>query len=258
MILRRLSQSLKEQNWTAIVIEFILLIVGVFVGIQMANWNEERNDRKSEKDYLLRLQQEIVEILPQAKADHGFLVDDMALIEQLRAYLATGQGGNVLDARHCVSAGRSHIYASTIYYPPTIKELISTGRILLIRDPVIKTAIVSFDQSHNAITQLRTDIQIDRQVLARHHPALINSGLSINWTGTVCDFEGMRKDQAFLNDFTDNIRRYRAFTNEYENRQVKGLEALVAALASEKPGKSLQTPAKTSKASSSIEKRVDQ
>ena len=29
MILRRLSQSLKDQNWTAIVIEFVLLVVGV-------------------------------------------------------------------------------------------------------------------------------------------------------------------------------------------------------------------------------------
>ena len=31
MILRRLTQSLKEQNWTAIWIEFILLVTGVFL-----------------------------------------------------------------------------------------------------------------------------------------------------------------------------------------------------------------------------------
>lgn len=42
MILRRLSQSLKEQNWTAIWIEFVLLVAGVFLGIQVANWNAER------------------------------------------------------------------------------------------------------------------------------------------------------------------------------------------------------------------------
>ncbi len=37
MILRRFSQSLKEQNWTAIGIEFVLLVLGVFLGIQVAN-----------------------------------------------------------------------------------------------------------------------------------------------------------------------------------------------------------------------------
>ena len=33
MILRRLSQSLKQQNWTAIWIEFVLLVAGVFASI---------------------------------------------------------------------------------------------------------------------------------------------------------------------------------------------------------------------------------
>ena len=45
MILRRLSQSLKEQNWTAIVIEFVLLVAGVFLGMQVSNWNDARVER---------------------------------------------------------------------------------------------------------------------------------------------------------------------------------------------------------------------
>ena len=46
MILRRFSQSLKEQNWTAIAIEFVLLVAGVFLGIQVANWNAARIERE--------------------------------------------------------------------------------------------------------------------------------------------------------------------------------------------------------------------
>jgi uncharacterized membrane protein len=42
MIMRRLALSLKEQNWTAICVEFVLLVLGVFLGIQAANWNEQR------------------------------------------------------------------------------------------------------------------------------------------------------------------------------------------------------------------------
>ena len=42
MIMRRLAQSLKEQNWTAICVEFVLLVLGVFLGIQAANWNGQR------------------------------------------------------------------------------------------------------------------------------------------------------------------------------------------------------------------------
>lgn len=59
MIPRRLSQSLKEQNWTAIWIEFILLVLGVFLGIQVANWNQARIFDAQEHAYLEELRDEI-------------------------------------------------------------------------------------------------------------------------------------------------------------------------------------------------------
>ena len=59
MILRRFSQSLKEQNWAAIWIEFILLVAGVFLGIQVANWNESRKDSVQEAAYLKNLAEDI-------------------------------------------------------------------------------------------------------------------------------------------------------------------------------------------------------
>ena len=55
MILRRLSQSLKEQNWTAILIEFVLLVLGVFLGIQVSNWNEQRAENAKAQAYLARI-----------------------------------------------------------------------------------------------------------------------------------------------------------------------------------------------------------
>lgn len=55
MILRRLAQSLKEQNWTAICVEFVLLVLGVFLGIQAANWNEGRADERLGRAYAQRL-----------------------------------------------------------------------------------------------------------------------------------------------------------------------------------------------------------
>ena len=59
MILRRLAQNLRQQNWTAIWIEFVLLVVGVFLGIQVSNWNEEREARQ---DYALAIERYRAEI----------------------------------------------------------------------------------------------------------------------------------------------------------------------------------------------------
>ena len=59
MILRRFSQSLNQQNWTAIAIEFVLLVLGVFLGIQVANWNETRIERDLVRGHLSEIAQDL-------------------------------------------------------------------------------------------------------------------------------------------------------------------------------------------------------
>ena len=49
MILRRLTEHLKQQHWTAIAIELVIVVLGVFIGIQVANWNEARRDHDRER-----------------------------------------------------------------------------------------------------------------------------------------------------------------------------------------------------------------
>ena len=56
MFLRRIIEHLKTQNWTAITIEFAIVIVGVFIGTQVSNWNEERLEKRDTEQLLLELQ----------------------------------------------------------------------------------------------------------------------------------------------------------------------------------------------------------
>jgi hypothetical protein len=42
MILRRITEHVKAQNWFAVGIDFLIVVVGVFIGIQVANWNVAR------------------------------------------------------------------------------------------------------------------------------------------------------------------------------------------------------------------------
>lgn len=41
-LLGRIAHHLRTQNWTAIVIEFVVVVIGVFLAFQLNNWNEER------------------------------------------------------------------------------------------------------------------------------------------------------------------------------------------------------------------------
>jgi hypothetical protein len=40
MILRRIIAHFRKQEWTAIALDFLIVVVGVFVGLQVNNWNQ--------------------------------------------------------------------------------------------------------------------------------------------------------------------------------------------------------------------------
>ena len=51
-MLRRVIKHVRNQEWTAIAIDFVIVVAGVFVGIQAANWNEVRADESRAHGYL--------------------------------------------------------------------------------------------------------------------------------------------------------------------------------------------------------------
>ncbi|MEL6216686.1 MAG: DUF6090 family protein, partial [Pseudomonadota bacterium] len=55
MILRRITQHVNDQNWFAVGIDFVIVVIGVFIGIQVANWNDARADRAKEAEFVRRL-----------------------------------------------------------------------------------------------------------------------------------------------------------------------------------------------------------
>jgi hypothetical protein len=61
MILRRVIEHVKEQNWTAVALDFFIVVLGVFIGIQVSNWNAARADHVREVRYLNNLAVEIRE-----------------------------------------------------------------------------------------------------------------------------------------------------------------------------------------------------
>jgi len=59
MILRRITEHFRKQEWTAIFLDFIIVVLGVFVGMQVSNWNAAQAAARQERVYLARLRDEI-------------------------------------------------------------------------------------------------------------------------------------------------------------------------------------------------------
>ncbi len=55
MILARIARAIREQNWFAVVLEFLIVILGVVIGFQVTAWNSARDDEARARGYLERI-----------------------------------------------------------------------------------------------------------------------------------------------------------------------------------------------------------
>lgn len=69
MILQKLTKAIRRQDWFQVVIEILIVIVGIFLGLQVQNWYEEQDERNREEFYLTQIHQELgqnIEVLDDA------------------------------------------------------------------------------------------------------------------------------------------------------------------------------------------------
>ena len=59
MILRRFMQHVKDQNWFAVGLELVVVIVGIFLGMQVTNWNDTRIENETAKVYIERVREDL-------------------------------------------------------------------------------------------------------------------------------------------------------------------------------------------------------
>ncbi|MEM7430358.1 MAG: hypothetical protein AAF351_00335 [Pseudomonadota bacterium] len=59
MLFRRIAGHIKNQDWLAVALDFVIVVVGVFIGIQVANWNDARTEYQQETSALIALRDEL-------------------------------------------------------------------------------------------------------------------------------------------------------------------------------------------------------
>jgi hypothetical protein len=91
MILRRVIQHVKKQEWTAIWIDLVIVVVGVFIGIQVSNWNAARADDVRAKAYLERIKDNLNTDLQSIQRREVFWRQVIGYGDQATRYAETGE-----------------------------------------------------------------------------------------------------------------------------------------------------------------------
>ncbi len=141
MILRRVIDHFRKQEWTAIAIDFVIVVLGVFIGIQVSNWNGRLADRVSEQRYIGQLRQDLTLIERQVR--------DQIEFEQFQSRIAAGVADTIdkpgRDAEEKIIVGLTQLTMRRTLRveSPTFADLQSSGNLEIIADPALRAAIIA-------------------------------------------------------------------------------------------------------------------
>lgn len=144
MILRRVIGHFRKQEWTAIGIDFVIVVFGVFFGIQVANWNEMRVEAARAQAYLDRIRSNLEsdllsigrrEVLWREVIDYG---------KRAIRYAETGESVDGSAWKTVLAFYQASQLWQWVTADSTYQEMRSGGELGLIRDQDLRNAMSQY------------------------------------------------------------------------------------------------------------------
>ncbi|MEM7728530.1 MAG: hypothetical protein AAF311_04565 [Pseudomonadota bacterium] len=157
MILRRLRSHIQAENWFAVAIDFAIVVVGVFIGLQVANWNAARADDARGERLMERLRAEFMEI----EAEHLHSLSGVIFARDAAMDLEVAVAAGQLDPD---SSDLPDRLGSIDYYriphgpSSTFSEIVSQGDMDLMQSPGLRDALTRYDVVANRHLQASASV----------------------------------------------------------------------------------------------------
>ena len=144
MILRSVTKHVKEQNWFAVVLDLVIVVFGVYIGIQVSNWNERLVQEEETRVLIQRLYEDL-------GRERKVLANELGYSAIVKRYAITAlQGFNdsdsVSDEQFVIAAYQASQISGAWSYRSAVTQLVSTGNINLIKDKGIEIPTIPKDK----------------------------------------------------------------------------------------------------------------
>lgn len=144
MLLRRIIRHVQEQSWTAITIDFLIVVLGVFVGIQVNNWNLDRLDAQRARSCLLRIQADIESDLMAIERREAYW---KRVVDYGHAAIAYAEEGELRQESRWQTVLAFYQASQVAPYrseDTTYRELLNAGELGLIRNEALRDALAKY------------------------------------------------------------------------------------------------------------------
>jgi len=232
MILSRITRALREQNWFAVALEFVIVIAGVVIGFQVTEWNADRIARQDEALILTRLETDYQELSDRI---------DWAIERNIAIFDALSRLMDVIQSEEPQPANPEQFRqdldtAFTGVLGPlrssTIVELTSAGNMNLIRDDTLRANLLVLDESVQRTASLFDILDAGNRAIQAPFISTIIFENTISADGTPqtwgvigADLETMRANPAVLSTISMR-RRNIAFMLDWLHRLRQDVDAM--------------------------------
>ncbi len=205
MLLRRVMRHVSDQNWLAVFIDFLIVVVGIFVGLQVQSWSINRAELKQERVYLERILADVErsiavnEFIVDFNSKH---IDDIWVVYQSLKSCQLNDDQKDQFANGLYNIGR---FVRSSYLMGAAKEMQSAGQFGLIRSVKVRNIINELADGFEYEQVLFPSINsrlgpsmayMDQQfAVSIYETDLVQD---IVWSDIEIDFETLCKDSRFL------------------------------------------------------------
>ena len=148
MIFRRIKAHIENENWFAVFIDFLIVVFGLFIGLQVNNWNENRKNVEIANSYIDRIETDLATQVTYFRHVSDYFI---ATREHAIAALAGYQKpAEELDLKFLINLYQASQTLSITNRSGTYDELLATGRIDLISSTQTRTMLNHYYESSRA------------------------------------------------------------------------------------------------------------
>lgn len=153
MILQNLSRAIREQNYYAVALEFVIVIAGVVIGFQINAWNESRQDRAGEVRYLHQIRADLAHDL--SRVDHFLDVyaSQAAAADRVIGYHESA--ADVDPARYHADVIEVLFFEEHVPRYSSLDALMASGDVSLLREERIFTQLLDINLRYEEVAKFQ-------------------------------------------------------------------------------------------------------
>lgn len=168
MIIKRLAEGIKKQDWFVVTIEIMVVVVGIFIGLQVDDWNEERKAAAFEHEATRKLKRDFEELIESSlrRVDHH---EEYVLNLRYLVHCLEHECEGVSDDQRIKDAlAYGDTYDAVAGSSNTYMELVAAGKLRMFDNEELRLALANYENRQEAA---RGTFNIIYQMIAVHQRA---------------------------------------------------------------------------------------